>query len=297
MHLLIPFAAPLSDSGREALRMLSLPALETLLRELTPAARDDGDEWSLSPPHERALARELGLVGADGALPWAAHEVAQARIATGDVAWGCVTPVHWHVGSDGVNLLDPASLELDATESHALFETARALFEAEGLRLVWHAPLVWFAAHDSLRELPTASLDRVIGRNVERWLPAGGLVRRLQVQAQMLWHRHAVNEMREARGALPVNSFWLSGCGAHQSAHNAHLKVDDRLRGPALAEDWAAWVAAWREIDAALSPDVTTLTLAGERSALRLEARPRGLWSKFRSSLQGTQANTLLETL
>jgi len=297
MHLLIPFAAPLSDAGRDTLRTLRLPALETLLRELTPTRRDEGDEWSFSTPHERALAREFGLAGADGALPWAAHEAAAAGMATGDLAWGRITPTHWHVGSDGVNLVDPQALALDSAESRALFDAVRPLFEAEGLVLVWHAPLAWFAAHESLRGLPTASLDRVIGRSVERWLPSDGFVRRLQVQVQMLWYRHPVNEAREARGALPVNSFWLSGCGVHQPAHQPALTVDERLRGPALAEDWAAWAAAWRDLDASLSPDVTTLTLAGERSAQRLEAQPRGVWSKLMSSLQGVQAAALLETL
>lgn len=297
MHLLIPFAAPLSDAGRDALQALRLPALETLLRELTPSERDDGDETSLSPPHERALARELGFLGADGALPWAAYEAATAGITTGDLAWGRVTPVHWHVGSDGVSLLDPAALELTAAESHALFDAVQPMFEAEGLRVVWQAPLAWYAAHPSLRDLPTASLDRVIGRSVERWLPVAGLVRRLQVQAQMLWHGHPVNDAREARGALVVNSFWLSGCGVMQRPSAAAPKVDHRLRGPALAEDWAAWAAAWRALDAELSPENTTLTLAGERSAQRLEALPRGLWSKFKSSLQGAQATALLESL
>jgi hypothetical protein len=117
------------------------------------------------------------------------------------------------------------------------------------------------------------------------------------VQAQMFWHGHPANEEREARGALAVNSFWLSGCGVPQRAKAAAPTVDDRLRGPALAEDWAAWAAAWQSLDAELTPDITTLTLAGERNAQRLEALPRGLWSKFKSSLQGAQATALLESL
>jgi hypothetical protein len=296
MHLLLPFAAPLSEAGREVLRELRLPALEALLRELTPTSRDDGDEWSLSPPHERALARELGIEGADGALPFAAHDATRAGLSTGNLAWGRVTPVHWHVGTDQVSLADPHQLALAAEESRALFDTVQPLFASDGVRLVWHSPLEWFASHESLRELPTASLDRVIGRNVDRWLPTARHVRRLQVQAQMSWHGHTVNEARESRGLLPVNSFWLSHCGVHQPARPAPA-VDDRLRGPALAEDWVAWADAWRAVDASLTPDITTLTLAGERSAQRLDARPRGLWSRFMSSLQSTPATALLESL
>ena len=100
MHLLIPFAAPLSAAGREAARSLSLPNLSALLALLQPQGRDDGDEWSLSPPHERALAGAQGWVGADGALPWAARDAVADGVAVGHQAWGLLTPVHWHLGTD-----------------------------------------------------------------------------------------------------------------------------------------------------------------------------------------------------
>jgi hypothetical protein len=65
--------------------------------------------------------------------------------------------------------------------------------------------------------LPTASLDRVIGRNIDRWLPdtaPARLLRRLQNEVQMVLHTHALNDEREAARPMPtVNSVWLSGCG------------------------------------------------------------------------------------
>ena len=135
----------------------------------------------------------------------------------------------------------------------------RELFESEGFALAWGAPQRWYAAHESLVDLPCASLDRVIGRNVDRWLPEGRqarLVRRLQNEVQMLLYAHA--RQRCARGAaarLPVNSFWLSGCGRRQDSEGDEPQVDTRLRAPLLAEDWAAWAEAWRALDAdALAP-------------------------------------------
>ncbi len=73
MHLLIPFAAPLSEAGRQALATLALPRLQALLGRMTEVERDEADEWCLSPPHERALARALGWQGGSGLLPWAAQ--------------------------------------------------------------------------------------------------------------------------------------------------------------------------------------------------------------------------------
>src|SRR5438093_12287478 len=69
MHLILPFAAAQSDTGRHALQTLRLPHLDALLARLTPSQRDEGDELSLTTPHERALARAIGLVGDDGRLP------------------------------------------------------------------------------------------------------------------------------------------------------------------------------------------------------------------------------------
>lgn len=310
MHLVVPFAAPLSEAARPVLQSLSLPVLEALLPQLGSRTLDAGDEWSLSPPHERVLARELGLAGADGTLPWAAREAARQGIDTADLAWGLATPVHLHLGTEQVSLLDPATLQLDDGTSRALLAAVDELFSSEGVALAWLDATRWLVAHESLHELPTASLDRVIGRNVDRWLPdapAARLMRRLQNEVQMLLYTHPINAEREARGLLPVNSFWLSGCGRHQPvAEPTGLVVDDRLRGPALAEDWQAWADAWRALDAeALAAlgdalrrgEPTVLTLCGERAALRLAPAPRSLWQRLIGGSRAPRPAELLEAL
>ena len=208
MHLLVPFASALSEAGRHTLRDLALPHLDRALARLAPTARLGTDEYSLTPPHEAALAAARGWQGGAGTLPFAAH-AAQA---------------------DGIEVLD----------------------------LAWGAPQRWYAAHESLVDLPCASIDRVVGRNVDRWLPEGRparLLRRLQNEVQMLLYSHPLNDAREAQGALPVNSFWLSGCGRRQDVEGEEPHADTRLRAPLLSEDWAAWAEAWRALDAdALAP-------------------------------------------
>lgn len=309
MHLLVPFAAPLSDAGRQALHGLSLPGLDALLPLLGAHHVDDGDEWSLSPPHERALARAHGFVAADGCLPWAAHAAAAAGIETGERAWGLLTPVHLHLGTEQVSLFDPASLQLGPAESRQLFDAVVPLFTSEGYTLAWLDAGRWLVAHETLRELPTASLDRVIGRNVDHWLPdapAAALLRRLQNEVQMLLYTHERNAERESLGLPSVNSLWLSGCGAYQAARSdAALQVDERLRGPALAEDWPAWTTAWQTLDAgpiaaalaaARRGEEVRLTLGGERRALELAPAPRPLWRRWLTPRRD-HARTLLETL
>ena len=313
MHLLIPFAAALSDAATHVVRDTPLPHLTALLATLSPTRRDDGDERSFSPPHERALAAAWGWHGADGALPFAARSAAADGIDVGNAAWGLLTPAHWHVARDHVSLADPELLNLTEAESRATFESVRALFESEGLRVEWGAPLRWYAANDMLAGLPCAALDRVIGRRVELWTgttahttPAAALMRRLQSEVQMLLYPHAINDEREARGELTLNSFWLSGCGRLQPSDDAAVHVDDTLRAPLIAQDWAAWAEAWQALDAnVLKPMAAaaqrgapaTLTLCGERSAQRFENLPRSLWQRLASRWQAPLPHTVLEAL
>ncbi len=310
MHLIVPFAAPLSEAGRAAAQTMVLPNLARLLGLLDAQGRDDADEWSLSPPHERALARALGLAGADGAIPWAARNARADGVDVGDLAWGQISPVHWHLGTEQVSLVDPATLMLDETTSRDLLDAVCELFTGDGFVLAWGAPQRWYAAHESLAELPTASLDRVVGRNVDRWLgsdPAARRLRRLQAEVQMLLHTHPLNAAREARGLLPVNSFWISGCGVAQTEQPAPgLIVDERLRAPALADDWAAWVKAWEVLDAsAIAACADTLgqgeslqlTLCGERASASFTAAKPGAWRRLRTRWQAPAWPALMESL
>jgi len=310
MPLLIPFASTLSDAGRHAFRDLALPHLARLFAATDPVERWGSDEYSLTPPHERACAALHGWRGDDGALPWAALHAAQDGIAVGEQAWGELTPAHWHVGHDHISLADPQALGLAADESRHVFDAVRPLFESEGWQMAWGAPTRWYAAHPTLAGLPCASLDRVIGRNVDLWLaphPQARLVRRLQNEVQMLLYRLPLNDEREARGALPVNSFWLSGCGAAQpQAAHAGVHVDDRLREPALAEDWAAWADAWRALDAgplaALAQQAqrgqpVSLVLCGERHAERRDTARRSAWQGLVSRWRSAPLHQALEAL
>ncbi|HEX3138662.1 MAG TPA: hypothetical protein VHQ87_01325 [Rhizobacter sp.] len=310
MHLLIPFASALSERGTQALRALKLPHLTQLLARLSPTRRFGSDEFSLSTPQELALAHALGWKGDDGIQPWAAHNAAKDGVAVGTQAWGQLTPVHWHVGNDHVTLTDPQSLHLSAQESHTLFEAVKPLFESEGWAMAWGAPMRWYAAHDSLDRLPCASLDRVIGRNINLWLPAtpqARQIRRLQNEVQMLLYQQPINDHRVGLGALPVNSFWLSGCGRAQPTPQPEgLVYASGLRAAVLSSNWSAWAEAWQAIDGkevrqALQQlqegKPVTLTLCGDRFAQSFEAQPQGLWSRVGKRLAPPQIAPVLEVL
>jgi hypothetical protein len=319
MHLLIPFAGASSEPARQALATLELPNLARWLSRMSAAPVDDlaGDEDSFTPPHEHVLARHLGWSGEDGHLPlaaWLAQQDGVALRPDAEAGIGLMTPTHWAVGTDQITLLDPDLLQLGDAESRELLAAVQPLFGSEGWTLHWGAATRWYAQHPSLARLRTASLDRVIGRNVARWMPQdpqARRLRRLQSEVQMLLYHHPVNAAREARGALAVNSFWLSGCGAPPAgsspADAGDLQVATQLRTPALASDWAAWCSAWREIDAqpmrallaqAERRAAAVLTLCGERLARHYEAAPASWWHTLSAPLRRAPAvRAALETL
>jgi hypothetical protein len=194
------------------------------------------------------------------------------------------------VGSDHIALRDPEALQLGDDESQALLAAMQPYFEEDGLQVRWDSALCWTARGEMLRALPCASLDRVIGRRIDDWLPrtpAARPLRRLQQEMQMLLYTHPVNEAREARGLLPVNSFWVDGAGALLAGNFTPaaptIRLEDSLRRPALQGDTAAWTAAWQALDAQVLPPLLAaldagqavyLTLAGEHHATTYGPRP-----------------------
>jgi hypothetical protein len=279
---------------------------------------------SLTPPHERVLARELGWDVRDGIFPWTAREVARRGWGDPTRPWARITPVHWMLGTEQVRMAPPQALALDDAASRTLFDAVRPLFESEGFEWHYAGPLSWFTSHPSLDELPCASLDRVAGRSVDPWMrqdpssPFLRLLRRLQNEVQMLLYRHPLNEAREAQGRMPVNSFWMSDCGSLPTPpaplQDGALRVEDGLRGPALEEDAFAWQAAWKALDADVLADLVhrvrrghpvCLTLCGEcgsqtwhfKRPLKPSSWPTSVKAWILNRWRGSEVLHVLETL
>jgi hypothetical protein len=292
MHLIIPYASTAwCDAIAPQWSLPKLPHLAQLLGRLTPSSIDGHDAHSLSTPLEQVLARALGWSARDGCLPWAAHAAQRDGIDVGSAAWGQLTPVHWHVATDHISLLDPTALQLSTLHSQELFEAIRVLFESEGWRLAWGAPTRWYVAHESLDQLACASIERAIGGNIDLWLPTqaqAALFRRLQNEVQMLLYQHPVHG---ERGTLPINSIWLSGCGRAQAVPNSVVEpsIQDSLRAPYMAGSVETWCNTWETIDAHTVVQALecvqmgqpfTLTLAGQSRAHSFVPKAAHWWSR-----------------
>lgn len=314
VHLLVPFAHAAADGCAQALRGLRLPHFERLLARLAVESTDAGDPHSLSTPHERALARAHALPPVEGLIPFAALQAAQAGAAGAvDEGWAWVSPGHWRVGRDRVAMAQPADLQLEAAESQALLAAMQPYFAEDGITLAYDAPMRWLARGALFRTLPTASLDRVVGRTIDPWMPAGEAgrpLRRLQQEMQMLLYTLPLNDARQRSGRLPVNSVWVSGTGALPAGYApqapADLQVASSLRDAALLGDWTAWAGAWQELDASEGARLlqaaeggreVRVTLCGEASARTWSSRGAGLWRRMSARFGAKPVATAVEDL
>lgn len=319
MHILIPFAAAAGPQCRQSIEGLKLPHLDKLLQLWVPEPLLHGKPDALTPLHERITAQFAGLAdlaGPDGLVPWAAHE-AHARQLTGlhgQDGWAWITPCHWTVHADHVEMADPTHMSLTAEDYAALWGAMQPYFAEDGITLFAHAPnhaaRSWLAHGAVFRNLPTASLDRVAGQKVDLWMPRQAQakpLRRLQNEMQMLLYTHPLNDER-ARYKLPsINSFWVSGTGTMSEATpSTPLKVQDTLRASALQDDGARWAQAWQEMDTTVLAtalqslgrgDPIQITLCGEQRAVTLQKPASGLWARLTRRLAQPQTLTLLKSL
>jgi hypothetical protein len=311
--LLVPFAACAGPGCAEALGALRLPHLRRLLARMGAPVTDAGPADSLSAPHERVLARALGVEPVDGLVPLAALQLAQEGGTPGDAAWAWITPCHLRVGTDHVRMAHPRELQLDGDDSRALLAAMAPYFGGDGITLEYQGPLRWLASGEIFRSLPAASLDRVAGRVIDAWMPrgdAGRPLRRLQQEMQMLLYTLPLNEARQRGGLLPVNSFWVSGSGALPPGYPARPpaapQVRNDLRDAALLQDGPAWIEAWQQLDAREGPRLLAaleqgravrITLAGESGARTWDSQGTGAWRKLLSHLTQPALAALLESL
>lgn len=263
---------------------------------------------AFTPPHERLLAQAQGWVQSDGCFPWAARAAAAAGH-DGHAAWAFISLCHWQVSNGQVTLGDPDDLQIDPASNQALFDAMHGFFAEDGIALHPYRNGVWLAQSPLFANLQTASLDRVIGRNIDPWLVDHPVLRRLQNEMQMLLYTHAVNEGR----SLSINSFWLHGAGALPPTLSAPpvaeiapsmaeiappCQVPDvaslkAMRCAALQNDLYAWLHAWQALDAELmqpllhaSERPTHWVLCGDQVAHVYRVAAPSMWQRMQQLFQ-----------
>ena len=188
------------------------PGFAALTRQAAIGRSSDDTASQLPDPgHEDWLQKAFGLP--PGAPIAACSALADAAV---QARWR-LDPVNLHIGRDHLVLTDPARLALGADDARALAASIAGLFQDEGLTLLASHPARWYLQETEpsrgLR-LQTRSMLAALGRSIDGWQPTGDDARRwrrIVNEVQMSWYQHPVNEQRESRGLMPVNSLWIEG--------------------------------------------------------------------------------------
>ncbi len=188
----------------------ALPALETWLARSEP-----------QPAAGRGFESVLfALFGAempmDGDLPVAAvtRVLDLGVIDTG--WWMRADPVHLHPQRDRLVLTDSRLLDLTQDEASRLVAEIMEHYKADGWLLKAARPGRWYLKPPRAPRIATTPLAEVVGRDIHPYLPRGADDKAWHTrlnEMQILLHTSRVNEERERRGQLPVNSLWFWGGG------------------------------------------------------------------------------------
>jgi hypothetical protein len=206
LHLVVPDLLWPDPQQPSAGASCALPALLNLLAKgrVRDGTARSADDW---------LLQAFG-VPEGGIAAYARH-----ADAGGDAlqdGWMRADPCHLRVNRDRLMLIDASCFELSGAEAQALSARLNAHFAADGLRFDVLQGSRWYLRGDSLPPIETTPLAEARGRDIDPLMPRGPdamFWRRMLNEAQMLLHDHPVNEAREARGELPINSLWLWGEG------------------------------------------------------------------------------------
>lgn len=208
VHLAIPDLLWPTPDDRLVQEGLALPALELLLGKGRVTSRPNLhlENW---------LLRHFDVES--GSAPYALH--AEGGEPT-QAVWMRADPCHMRLNRDGLILADASTFELDREEAEALVEALNRHFAVDGMIFYPMQPERWYLRLEAPPAIDTTPIDEARGRDIDALLPRGEASmhwRRTLNEIQMLLHQHPINEEREARGALPINSVWLWGAGMYEA--------------------------------------------------------------------------------
>jgi hypothetical protein len=280
------------DFAAEVCAGLNLSALKKLLGH--------GHSEIFEPmPLENLLCEMFGVPDT-GDAPIAPISAAFDGLGAG--CWLRADPVHLRLQRDRMLLLSNSGIS--AAEAEQISASLNEHFAGQGMEFFAPHPQRWYVRLDTPPRIRTRTLSQVIGGDVRRVLPTGEDAPRWhQVfnEIQMLLFAHPLNEVREARGALTINSVWLWGNGhVALPLQKAYGKVssDDvlvEMFAAAAGVSFSAWDGQWRETENNAKGGEQLLVWTGLRSALQ-----SGDLAAWRTALQDFEtgyARPLLQAL
>ncbi len=132
-------------------------------------------------------------------------------------SWMRADPVHLRPDRDGLVLMDSFILGLSRHDALAIAAEVNKVLAHHGLTLEVPYDDRWYIRMEEAPDLTTTELPLVVGTDIRRMLPQGADAWKFHAmlnEIQMQLYSCDLNQLRESRGELPVNSVWFWGTGA-----------------------------------------------------------------------------------
>ncbi len=241
LHLLIPALFWPRALLPEIYRDLPLPALENLLAK----SLYTNDE---STAIEAWLCRAFGV---EQQRDWPVAPITlqvdrKVDLKAEEDYWLRADPVHLRIERDQIVLADSRIFKISADEADQFTEFLNRHFAGNDQEVVFMPlqPDRWYLRITEMSPAKTHLLSEVANKSINELLPFGTNSmswRRLFNEIQMLLHEHPLNQLREKRGELAINSTWFWGGGIMPKSvisPYAHVWSNDVLAGSlALASE------------------------------------------------------------
>jgi hypothetical protein len=262
VHLLLPDLFLPEQIAAAVSADLALPNLRKLLARATRLALPNdvrSQEQSLCAAFSVAIQNDVPIAPIS-----AAFDGLEAGI------WLRADPVNLRLQRDQMLLSLTA---VSASEASELCAALSDYFAGQGMTFAAPHPQRWYMRLDRLPDMHTTPLNEVVGANVRGALPQGKDAahwHQIFNELQMFLHAHPLNEAREARNELPINSLWLWGAGESVPASPicyTQVAADDELVQMFAAHAQAECVplgAHWQSVQGA-----QLLVFSGLRLALQ----------------------------
>jgi len=225
LQLVVPDLFLPKELAAEVGKGLSLPAMEKLL------GRGQGE--MLEHVSLEELLCGLFAIAAPGDVPIAPVSAAFDGLAAG--CWLRTDPVNLTLQRDRLVL---SGVDVSPDEAAVLCASLNEYYAGQDLEFFAPHPQRWYIRLDTLPRMRTTPLSEVIGGDVRRVLPTGEDAARwhqLFNEIQMLLFSHPLNEAREARGELMINSLWFWGGGCDRA--NGPIRTMRKSFGRACSDD------------------------------------------------------------
>lgn len=238
LNLLIPNLFWPDVSQPEIYRDLSIPSLEILLSKSISMQHPSQQEMEIWLCKTFKIAKQQNWPIASILL----HTDGSDEMKNSKDFWIRADPVHLRIEQNHIMLADSQIFKISKEEAEQIVQDLNHNLGSHDFSFLPLRPDRWYIRTTRTPEIQTHTLSRVTGMNINNLLPTGNesiIWHRIFNEIQMLLHEHPINQIRESRGELIINSVWFWGEGnmpqSIQSPY-AHIWSDHDLpRALALA--------------------------------------------------------------